>query len=84
MNKSVQRLEAEAEARGYKAETEVEANILASRPVWPQHFNISERNTMMTSIMMKELQRVWCILAGILHVNRCLSLHERSSKPSVV
>ena len=31
--------EAKAEARGY--ETEAEVKILASRPVWPQSFNIS-------------------------------------------
>jgi len=31
--------EAEAEMRGY--ETETEAKILASRPVWPGGFNIS-------------------------------------------
>ena len=34
----------EAEARGYEAEAEAEAEakILASRPVWPRGFNISE------------------------------------------
>ena len=36
----------EAEARGYEAkaeaEAEAEAKILASRPVWPRGFNISE------------------------------------------
>ena len=34
-------LEAKAEARGYEAEAETEAKILASRPVWPRGFNIS-------------------------------------------
>jgi len=32
----------EAKARGYEAEAETEAKILASRPVWPRGFNISE------------------------------------------
>ena len=32
---------AEVKARGYEAETEAEAKILALRPVWPRGFNIS-------------------------------------------
>ena len=35
--------EAKAEARGYEAEAE--AKILASRPVWPRGFNISDINS---------------------------------------
>jgi len=33
--------EDKAEAKGYEGETEVEAKIMASRPVWPGGFNIS-------------------------------------------
>jgi len=32
-------VKAEVEARGYEAETEAEAKILASRAVWPRGFN---------------------------------------------
>jgi len=31
-------------ARGYEVETEAEAKVLASRPVWPRCFNISAVN----------------------------------------
>jgi len=34
-------LDAKAETRGYEAESEAKAKILASRPVWPRGFNIS-------------------------------------------